>query len=645
MIGHPSKRALWFVLLAFVVTGLSLFVTRVGFLGDDFQYLATIRNLDGVRDTANYVVQPLGASFVWRPFVNAFWLFEHTLFGTHAALYHLVHLFLYVGITWLLYRIVRRIGGAKLALVTVAIYFLTPYHYEGFVWLSSVTDLLALSGSLAAVFLFMQYRDSGKVRMLAWSAAAFALAILSKEFALMTPLVILLTDLLFFTEKRAHGWRPMVLVYGSLFVVTAAYLAGRIAVLGNLSGSDPDTAGHFIDSFKPTYLKMAVNSMTFRFNIAALSRVSPSFVEFWSQWHGYISVFTTAILFSLGMPRFRDRHFWKLATFAVGLIVLFALPVLPLLGNINENLQHARFLLAPSAGVALLMAVLVTDEGNIARGMRLAKRGFLLCIIVVYAVALVINAGPWLRATQIVGVAVNDVEERFPEISSAMKSTLLYVHALPGSVDGAYAFHDLSSFSEAFFMRYRNPSVTVVPVGRYESDQRNSLCKVSAERSVHLLWWKGDHFERADDVIAGWSSDPSGATLGFDSTETFVKSGWQAYDLMVKQTDYGLELSDFGDDPRIELVLQKVVPASDLRRFSATFSGNGAADVSLHWKTALKPEYTEFQSLPSIVANTFEVPLCAYTNWTIGGDITALELSFKRILSPTVTLSSVTFGP
>ncbi len=640
-----SPHALWLALLVFVGVGFAVLVMQVGFLGDDFQYLATIRNLDGVRDIMDYVVQPLGASFVWRPFVNLFWLIEYNLFGTHAILYHVLHLLLYVCITWLLYRVVKRIGGAKLAMVTAVIYFMTPYHYEGFVWLSSVTDLLALSGSLAAVYLFTQFRDTGKTRTLVWCVSAYALAILSKEFALMTPLVVLLVDLLFLGDRRGPGWKPIVSVYGSLLVATAAYLAARFAVLGNLSGSDPATAGHFVDSLRPEYLKMAVNSMTFRFNVAALARVSPSFADFWSQWHGYISVLTTAVLFSLGIPRFRDRQFWKLATFAIGLIVLFALPVLPLLGNINENLQHSRFLLASSAGVALLMAVLVTNEGNIARGMRLAKRGFLLCIIAVYAAALVINAGPWVRATRVVKSAVSDVGIRFPEITASTMPTLLYVHALPGSVDGAYAFHDLYSFSEAFFIRYQNQNVTVIPVGRYRSDEDVSFCSVSADRPTHLLWWKGDHFERSDETIAGWLSEPSGATFGFDSTESFVKNGWEAHDLMVRQTDDGLEFSDFGKNPRIELTLQQAVAASNLRRLTATFAGVGVADVALRWKTASRSEYTEFQSVPSLPARSFDVPLCAYTNWAIGGDITALELSFKRVRTRTVTLSRVTFGP
>lgn len=638
-----KARAVRGICVAAIVAGLAVFVSYIGFLGDDYQYLATIRNLDGIRDVVNYVVQPLGASFVWRPFVNAFWLFERTLFGTHAVPYHLVHLFLYAGISWLLYLIVKRIGGAKLATVTAAIYFLTPYHYEGFVWLSSVTDLLALGGSFGAVLLFVRYRDTGRLRFLAWSSTAYALAILSKEFALMTPFVILSIDLLFLGDRRGRGWRPFLSTYGTLIVVTALYLVGRVAVLGNLSGSDPNTARHFIDSLRPSYLKMAINSMTFRFNIAALSRVAPSFAEFWSRWHGYLSVFTTVILLSLGMTRFRDRQLWKLASFAAGLIVLFALPVLPLLGNINENLQHTRFLLAPSAGVALLMAVLVTDEGNIARGMRFAKRGFLLCIIVVYAFAMVINARPWLRATQVVDAAVNDVGARYPAIANAVLPTRLYVHALPGSVDGAYAFHDLYSFSEAFFMRYENPNVTVVPVGRYRSTERDSLCDTDQNGTSRLLRWKGDRFEPADDLIEGWKTRATGMTLGFDSTESFVRNGWQAHDLMVRQTDKGLELSDFGERPRLVLALQKPVAASDLRRFVATFAVDSAARMALRWKTVATNEYTEFQSIPSVATSSFEIPLCAYTNWAIGGEVTELALSFSKSNSPLV-VSKVEFG-
>ncbi|MFH0829250.1 MAG: glycosyltransferase family 39 protein [Candidatus Kerfeldbacteria bacterium] len=638
MIKHPSSRTLWLALLVCVGVGLFVLVTQVGFLGDDLRFLYDVEHAHGFREIVRYVMQPLGAAFVWRPFTNLFWFIERFVFGTNPVWYHLAHLLLYFCIVWLLYRIVKRIGGAKLAMVTTAIYFITPYHYEGFVWLSSVTDLLALSGSLAAIMLFIRYRDTGKLRMLMWACVAFFLATLSKEFALMTPFIILLIDLLFLRDGRGRGWKPFIVAYGSLFAITALYLVARIAVLGNLSGSNPNTVGSFIDSLKPSYLKMAVNSLTFRFNVAALARVNVPVADFWSRWHGYISVGTTAILFLLALPRFRDKNFWKLVVLAFGIIVLFALPVLPLLGNINENLQHTRFLLAPSAGVALLMAILVTNEGNIARGMRFAKRGFLFCIIAVYAVALLINAKPWIQASGVMSTAINDVAEGYPAIAHATGPILLYVHGLPGSVDGAYAFHDLYSFKEAFDIRFRNSNVTVVPVGRYRSPPEESLCETHDGTVVHLLGWRNDHLELSDETIAGWLLPPSSKmSFGFDSTESFISNHWEARDLMVRQVDNGVELSDFGSNPRIAFVLPEAIPVSDVRKLDVSFDGTAPEDFEFAWKTYDSPEYREFQSFPLTTIPTQSIQLCSYTNWMVGGYVTEIAIKFgNRAQEPVV---------
>lgn len=648
---NPSsrRRTAGLVLLAAGAAALVAYVLRVGFLGDDLQFLFAAQHAHGFRGVWDYVVQPLGASFVWRPFVNLFWFAKWSLFHTAAWAYHAVSLALFFIATWFLYLIAKRFGGRTFALVAAAIFLVMPFHAEAIVWLSSVTDLLALLGSLVTLYLFIRYRDEGGTGTLTLCAIAFFLALCSKEFALMTPVIALWIDVLF-QWKKSHAWKPLARAYGTLAFVAVLYLILRVSVLGNLSGSNPGTTQSFIDSLQLAPLKMSVGSFLYLFNHAALSRISQPFADFWLRWRVYVTAVVVVLLFALNIARWKDARFWKLIGLSAGLIVLFSVPMLALLPHINENLQHSRFLYAPSVGVALLLATLVW-QGSEAKKEEMKGRkvsrytgyGLLALTIVVYAAGLAINLPPWVKATKVMTSAIDDIAANYAPIAHATTPTVLYIHAVPGAVDGAYAFHDLYSFRELFDLRFKNDNVTVVPVGRYQVEQRYSLCTTPAT-AVHLLQWNGSGFDDKDAVLTSWII-PAGATpvLGFDSTETFVKNGWKADDLLVRQTGQGIELSDFGDTPTLTVSVTKTTLPSMNRSLEVALLGDQKVDLTIAWKSVGSTAYSAFQSVPFAVKGTSTLSLCVYPNWFVGSELAELQLRFPKNLSGAITIEHVLF--
>ncbi len=639
---NPRRRTAGLVLLAAGAAALTAYVLRVGFLGDDLQFLFAAQHANGFREVFDYVVQPLGASFVWRPFVNLFWFAEWSLFGDAAWAYHTVSLALFFCAAWLLYLIAKRFGGRTFALVAAVIFLVMPFHAEAIVWLSSVTDLLALLGSLATLYLFIRYRDEGGTGTLSLCAVTFFLALCSKEFALMTPVIALWIDVLF-QWKRSHAWKPLARAYGTLAFVAALYLVLRVSVLGNLSGSNPGTTQSFIDALQLAPLKMSVGSFLYLFNHAVLSRISEPFADFWLRWRVYVSAVVLVLLFVLNLPRWKDARFWKLVGLSVGFIVLFSIPMLALLPHINENLQHSRFLYAPSVGVALLLATLLWQGSGAKKVVRLIGGTLLTLTIVVYAAGLAINLPPWVKATKVMTSAIDNIAANYGPIAHATTPTVLYIHAVPGAVDGAYAFHDLYSFRELFDLRFENPNVTVVPVGRYQVEQKYSLCATPAT-AVHLLKWNGSGFDDRDAVLTPWiTQEGTAPAFGFDSTETFVRNGWKADDLMVRQTDDGVELSDFGDRPTLTVNVTKTTLPSMIRSVELALAGDRKVDMTIAWKAVGSTDYSTFQSVPFAAQGTSTLSLCAYPNWFVGGELGSLQLRFPKRLTGAVTIEHVLF--
>jgi hypothetical protein len=231
--GLPVLR--WPAALALVLAGaawLQAGVARAPFFADDFLFLDQVRlrslwtALAG-RDPIGNFVRPVGRQ-LW------FWLLSHV--GHESPLvFHLAGLALFLGALALLFTIARRLAGPVAATIATAFVAL---HYAADVpllWAAGSQDLLALTGALAALALFLGGRR-------AWAAVALLLALLSKETVLLTPLVAALA-----ARRAGEPWRasarrawPLALAVGAwaaLWLALAAHSAGaRQAVGGSLGG-------------------------------------------------------------------------------------------------------------------------------------------------------------------------------------------------------------------------------------------------------------------------------------------------------------------------------------------------------------------------------------------------------------------------
>jgi hypothetical protein len=211
-----SARALEWLALALVLAGVVvLYVPALGtqFFADDFLFLDQVRG----RSLWQALQAPDPLSNFFRPVSRQlyFWVVAGL---THESPFafrvgNLITLLVAIVLLW---RLARRLAGARAALFTAAFFGL---HYAADVpvrWACGSQELLAIVFALAAILLHVSDR-----RLLA--GVAMLLAALSKEVVLLTPLIAIVADHRprepwLVTARRAWPLAAAVLVWGVIFL-------------------------------------------------------------------------------------------------------------------------------------------------------------------------------------------------------------------------------------------------------------------------------------------------------------------------------------------------------------------------------------------------------------------------------------------
>ena len=176
---------------------------------------------------------------LYRPLVMLTFALNYAVGGLHPFGYHLVNLALHMAITCVLYTLARRLGlssGAGLA--AAALFAVHPLHTEAVTSIVGRTELLMALGVLLAVNWYLRGGAPARLgfRFAVASWVAFAVGLLSKEQAVMVPVLLVLSDLSVVSAEKGPRSGKEILRgawgrYGGYLVLLGAYLALRSAVL------------------------------------------------------------------------------------------------------------------------------------------------------------------------------------------------------------------------------------------------------------------------------------------------------------------------------------------------------------------------------------------------------------------------------
>lgn len=256
---HPSPHARRHMLLAIVSLG--MIVAGVhgrsivhGFFMDDHAHVRQLRECGwSLSELVGACRLELvgGAAEVWflpdctlrffRPVAFGAMKLVYTLFGWSPVAAHVASLLYHWLACVLLMLLCREIVGQKrIGWGVAAMFALHPGHVGTVQWIASQTELLVTLFLLGATLCYGQARGwfalggsrcGSPARALRWHIAAIALfipALGCRENAAAWPLLIAIVEL----ARRDSSWRTIALRLAPSFVLVAAYIALRTAMLG-----------------------------------------------------------------------------------------------------------------------------------------------------------------------------------------------------------------------------------------------------------------------------------------------------------------------------------------------------------------------------------------------------------------------------
>lgn len=365
MTAKPHRAALLLALLAAVY----LPFCGGGFLTDDFVHLLRLRT----SDIAALVGSPDAFGF-YRPITQLSLGLDAALFGEFAAGYRVESILLHFCVLLAAYALARKLlGSGAAAFAATLAYVLTPKAAPiAVLWISARGELLMTLFAMLSTIAWINWSAGRGHRWLFAAAAGYALALLSKESAILLPLLLAVTSVSVAAGRPADGavvdqprrWPERTIAAAALLCLAAVIVAWRVHV-----GALLPTTGDQHYTMATSVARWVRNARNYA------ERMLPA---------------PLAVALLLGAPglwRRVGRDGWRgalwaggrrVVVFAIAWVAVFLLPVLPIAAR-NE-----LYLYAPGFGLCLLCGAFVASfAGEVGRAAR--RVAAIACIVALCA--------------------------------------------------------------------------------------------------------------------------------------------------------------------------------------------------------------------------------------------------------------------
>jgi len=315
-------------------------------------------------------IYPNSAGNYYRPIFLLWLRLNYWLFGTNAPGWHLTSVGCHVVATLLLFRLAQRLSGDRMtAFVAALVFGLHPAHVENVAWISGVTDPLMTCFLLGSLLAFLGYRASRAVGRWALSLGLFALALLSKETAVVLPLLIFTlafiapvasesSEIRTLAPPDAKGSKRFVFAFRACFpylLLVLLYALVRVRALERWSRPTVPIGWKNVLLTWPAALWFYVRHLTLPLRLSefyALDYVAKATIK--TVLVPLVLVLAAALIYLFVVRELARKN---VAWFALVLIVVPLLPVLDLRSLTVGDIVHDRYLYLSTAGFALLAAL------------------------------------------------------------------------------------------------------------------------------------------------------------------------------------------------------------------------------------------------------------------------------------------------
>ena len=443
-----------------------LAVWNLHFLSDDYMLIQTW----GQRQ--NPLRWLTGESFhYFRPIASLLWRFDYLLWGIDPRGYYCVSVVMHGACALLVWHLANRSlpESNRAGLWSALIFLFLPGHIFAVLNISAASAVLPCSFFYLATIIFYLDGRTGRTGRELLSYGCLILSLMSKEYALTLPILILAWELTLSSRSERSMWR-FIRICGPYGLVCALYLTWRISSFGHLSSnpifsSDIDPINLFINGavyvasiFAPWGLE----------DFKSLFRSRPTFLLPVAS----LSLATAAVLAWIYRHRIRRRQIIWVAWVCIALM-----PVLRVYSPWNSYLA--------SAGSCILLASTLSPDF-----LRFPKARFLRPLLVTVCLAYsILHAQLWQRASDI-ALAVTDGIIELSEQSPGR----IYLANVPGELGGAPVFAGGGNLTSSIRLRGFGQPLSILSVVHQASEAGGlQVSRLDGGLSLHLVG-AGDFF-------------------------------------------------------------------------------------------------------------------------------------------------------
>jgi tetratricopeptide (TPR) repeat protein len=299
---------------------------------------------------------PTVAGNYYRPIFLLWLLINHTLFGLNPMGWHLTTVLLHLVSTLSVFLIAKKLTKDEAAAGFAALIFgFHPVHIEGVVWVSGVTEPLLGALLLPSFLCFLSSREQKSRSRYITSLGLFALALLSKETAVILPVIIAAYVWIFeSTQQNEYKERLKNAVKAAIpfFALTFVYLIARSIALEGFGHPLTKLPFSTILLTWPSILWFYIQLLIWPVGLSAFYDTpyvtSPGFANFYLP-----AIIVVIVAVALWWASRRS----PVIKFATLWLILPMLPLMNLSYFIEGEIAHDRYLYLPSVGFAIILAL------------------------------------------------------------------------------------------------------------------------------------------------------------------------------------------------------------------------------------------------------------------------------------------------
>jgi Tfp pilus assembly protein PilF len=376
----------------------------------------------------------------YRPLLMLWLRLNYVLFGPEPAGWHATTVLCHAFATYLVFRVAQHVTNDRTVAFSAALLFgVDPAHIESVAWISGVSDPLMACFMLGSLSTFFDWRKSGKISPAVYSLLLFGFALLSKETAVVLPVLIFVWVVV---EPQTAGvlapavdrvWRA-IRESARYVLVAVLYLAARFWALHGFSHPAISLSWTQVFLTWPAVLWFYARHLVLPTGLSEF--YSLNYLDHATAHGFWLPLAMLAIVLVVSWLWIRALSQRSAAWIAVALIVLPLLPVLDLRSLTVGDIVHDRYLYLPSVGFVLLVALSLREiERRMpefhAVSLPLAGTGV---IALVFAVLTVTQQRQWTNDIQLYTRGVESAPDNLTardNLANALMAANQPEHAIP----------------------------------------------------------------------------------------------------------------------------------------------------------------------------------------------------------------------